>query len=132
MIKTGHEHFGQFCSNCKYGSIPIVEHPCCDCWIEKEGEIPNKFLLKDDDSTVNDNVNHPAHYTQGGVECIDAIRACMTDEEFIGYCKGCTLKYVWRFEHKGGTEDLKKAAVYLHWLTIAKDALDYKEKQREY
>lgn len=35
-----------------------------------------------------DNVNHPAHYTDGGIECIDALRATLTPEEFRGYCKG--------------------------------------------
>ena len=35
-----------------------------------------------------DNVNHPAHYTKGGVECIAAIKASMNPESFRGYCKG--------------------------------------------
>ena len=32
----------------------------------------------------NPAVHHPSHYTQGGVECISAIRASMTAEEFKG------------------------------------------------
>ena len=60
-----------------------------------------------------DKVNHPSHYTQGTVECIDAIRASMTKEEFIGYLKGCQQKYVWRYRMKGGLEDLKKTRWYL-------------------
>ena len=60
-----------------------------------------------------DMVNSPPHYTQGGIECIDAIRASMSKEAFAGYCKGNVLKYCWRFEHKGGVEDLEKAQVYL-------------------
>lgn len=60
-----------------------------------------------------DPVNHPAHYTQGGIECIDAIRASMSKEQFLGYCKGNSLKYQWRYEAKGGVEDLKKAKWYL-------------------
>ena len=63
-----------------------------------------------------DNVNHPEHYTKGGVECIEAIRASMTREAFCGYCKGNILKYIWRYEDKGQGEDLKKAKVYLDWL----------------
>ena len=65
---------------------------------------------------ANDNVNHPQHYTKGGIECIDAIRASMTPEAFAGYCKGNVLKYVFRYEDKGGVEDLCKAMVYLGWL----------------
>lgn len=63
-----------------------------------------------------DNVNHPEHYTKGGVECIEAIRASMSLEAFCGYCKGNILKYIWRYEDKGQAEDLKKAKVYLDWL----------------
>lgn len=66
-----------------------------------------------------DNVNHPQHYTKGGVECIDAIRASMTKEAFAGYCKGNVMKYIFRYEDKGGVEDLKKAQVYLGWLIDA-------------
>lgn len=62
---------------------------------------------------VDDNVNQPAHYTQGGVECIDAIRAALTPEEFRGFCKGNVLKYTWRERLKGGDESLKKAEWYL-------------------
>jgi hypothetical protein len=60
-----------------------------------------------------DVVNHPSHYTDGGIECIDAIEAALTAEEFRGYCKGNNLKYTWRERHKGGTESLKKAQWYL-------------------
>lgn len=67
-----------------------------------------------------DNVSKPAHYRQGDIECIDAIRAALTPDEFRGYCKGNTLKYVWRERHKGGTESLKKARWYLDRL-IAED-----------
>jgi colicin import membrane protein len=38
-------------------------------------------------------VNHPPHYTQGAVECIDAIRAALGPERFAGFCQGCILKY---------------------------------------
>lgn len=63
-----------------------------------------------------ENVNHPSHYTQGGIECIAAIKASMTPEGFQDYCKGNVLKYVWRWRDKGGSEDLEKAKVYLEWM----------------
>lgn len=62
---------------------------------------------------VGDNVNHPAHYNQGGIECIDAIKAALTEEEFRGFCKGSALSYIWREKHKGGMEDILKAEWYL-------------------
>lgn len=66
---------------------------------------------------IGDAVLHPNHYCKDdGVECIDAIRASMTPEAFAGYCKGNVLKYLWRWEDKGGLQDLKKAQVYLGWM----------------
>ena len=64
-----------------------------------------------------DPVNHPPHYTVGAIECIDAIRAALTEEEFRGYCKGNALKYVWRERHKGNNESLQKAERYLQYAT---------------
>lgn len=62
-----------------------------------------------------DPVNHPDHYqSASGLECIDAIRAALTPEEFRGYCKGAALKYIWREEKKGQNESLAKAVWYLN------------------
>lgn len=58
----------------------------------------------------------PQHYQQGGIECIDAIRAALGPAGFAAYCHGNILKYTWRYRHKNGLEDLKKAQVYLGWL----------------
>lgn len=60
-----------------------------------------------------DNVNHPSHYTFGGVECIDAIEAALGREGFVAYCEGNVMKYLWRHRGKGGVEDLEKARWYL-------------------
>ena len=62
---------------------------------------------------MNDLVNHPPHYTDGMIECIDAIEAQLTPEEYRGYLKGNIAKYVWRERHKGGPESLMKARFYL-------------------
>lgn len=61
---------------------------------------------------TGDAINHPSHYTQGGIECIDAIKAAVGDG-FEAYCAGNVLKYVFRYRHKGGVEDLQKARWYL-------------------
>ena len=61
-------------------------------------------------------VNKPEHYTQGNIECIEAIKAALTAEEFRGYCKGNAMKYVWRERLKGKAEDVRKAIVYLRWM----------------
>ena len=62
---------------------------------------------------MTDLVNHPPHYINGGIECIDAIAAQLTPEEYRGYLKGNIAKYVWRERHKSGPESLKKARWYL-------------------
>lgn len=62
---------------------------------------------------LNDPVNHPAHYTQGGIECIEALKAALGFEGFKSYCRGNIIKYLWRTEHKNKVQDLKKARWYL-------------------
>ena len=69
----------------------------------------------------DDSVSHPEHYTQGAIECIDAIRASMGNFEFASYCKGNIIKYLWRYRLKNGAEDLRKARVYLDWMIEAEE-----------
>jgi hypothetical protein len=68
---------------------------------------------------VSDVVNKPEHYRQGGLECIEAIEASMSREEFQGYLKGNIEKYVWRYRYKNGVQDLHKARWYLDRLILA-------------
>ena len=67
-----------------------------------------------------DMVNSPPHYQGDGIECIDAIRAALTPEEFRGYCKGNGLKYIWRELNKGGDQDIAKAAWYMNQINQKK------------
>jgi hypothetical protein len=64
---------------------------------------------------MKDNVKEPSHY-KGEIECIAAIKASMSQEQFKGYLKGNVMKYLWRYDRKNGLEDLQKADVYLQWL----------------
>lgn len=66
-------------------------------------------------STQNvDNVNHPSHYNAGGIECIEAIESAVCNLKGIeAFCTGNAIKYLWRWKHKNGIEDLKKAKWYL-------------------
>jgi len=57
-----------------------------------------------------DNINHPPHYTTGGMETIDFIEAKKLD-----YHLGNVVKYITRADHKGSKlENLKKAQWYLN------------------
>jgi hypothetical protein len=61
-----------------------------------------------------DLVNHPSHYAEtGGIECIEAIEAQLTQEEYEGYLRANCVKYLWRWRNKGGVQDLKKCRWYL-------------------
>ena len=64
---------------------------------------------------MNDPIN-PSHYTQGSVECIEAVEASMTPEAFKGFLKGNCIKYLFRYEKKNGLEDLEKCNWYLNHL----------------
>jgi len=64
-----------------------------------------------------DNVNHPAHYTQSGIECIDAIEAACTDKPGPeAALVAPVIKYLWRYKAKGSAESLRKAQWYLNRL----------------
>lgn len=69
-------------------------------------------------------VNHPSHYTSGKIECIDAIEAALTPEQFLGFLRGTQLKYLWRAGKKVNTiEDLQKARWYLNHEEKVRSAL---------
>jgi len=72
--------------------------------------------LVEQEPPQGDNVNHPSHYNESGIECIEAIKANLGPKGFQAYCKGNCMKYIWRYEYKNGLEDLKKAQVYLNWM----------------
>ena len=63
---------------------------------------------------AKDAVNHPAHYTAGKVECIDALEAATSGLTGIeAVCTANAIKYLWRWKLKNGAEDLEKAKWYI-------------------
>jgi hypothetical protein len=74
--------------------------------------------------TITDDVNHPVHYNNSKIECIEAIEAMLSETEFEGYVRGNVMKYVWRFKYKDGVKDLKKAKWYLERLIAALDTAE--------
>jgi hypothetical protein len=62
-----------------------------------------------EDFMNHDPVNHPKHYTEhpSGVECIEIT-------EYMNFCVGNAIKYLWRAGLKGEqVEDLRKARWYI-------------------
>ena len=62
---------------------------------------------------MNDNVNHPQHYTFGKYECLAVMIEVFGVEAVKTFCRLNAWKYQWRADHKNGTEDIEKAAWYL-------------------
>lgn len=104
--------FIDFCNVCK-------NNINSNCKIHKQctydgATQPSQFEVKE---IVNDPVNHPSHYTQGKVECIEAMEASSTPEQFVGYLKNAVMKYIWRVGLKDDSlQDIKKAQWYLNKL----------------
>ena len=78
----------------------------------------NPIDLGWDDTPIGlEKVNHPSHYNQGSIECIDAIESATKELSGVdAFCTGNSIKYMWRWKQKGGLDDLKKAKWYIERL----------------
>nr|DAQ80847.1 MAG TPA: nucelotide kinase [Caudoviricetes sp.] len=124
---------------------------CLDCKMHKDGRVCALYaitnpkeaaclmdyeVIEDDTPTVAetveensedakpDLVNRPAHYTSGGIECIDAMQAAFGAEAVKDFCLCNAFKYLWRHRNKNGVEDLKKARWYLNRLITEMEVTD--------
>ena len=62
----------------------------------------------------NSKVNHPSHYNKGKYECLDVVKDLIKDMSGVeGALFFNVFKYLWRYPHKNGIEDLKKCEFYL-------------------
>lgn len=66
-----------------------------------------------------DVVNRPRHYTKGSIEVWDFIK-----DQGLDYMEGNVVKYVCRYKHKNGLEDLRKAKAYLDKLVEGYEILE--------
>jgi hypothetical protein len=95
---------------------------CVDCMVTKTGAGTTDSYYPPGSS--KDMVNSPSHYTQGGIETIDYIKAKLTPEEFKGYLKGNIIKYTSRAGLKDEVaQEFKKAQWYIQRMI---DELDSK------
>lgn len=110
------------CDNIEYlyekDDTNIIEGP--QHWKKIQEEEIKPIMEKEKDM-----VNHPAHYTAGGIECIDALAAATAGLEGIeAVCTANAIKYLWRWKLKNGSEDLKKAQWYINHLIEHLDKKD--------
>lgn len=106
------------CDLCIYHDVDIENYPCNKCSNGDVNSDLNFFKpLKEGEfgKAMNvDNVEHPAHYTGGSIECIDAMVETQGVEAVKNFCICNAFKYLWRHGKKNGIEDVKKAAWYLN------------------
>ena len=114
------------CSECAIRNSDFTCYGLYDVFpevIEKNYEIifGNKSETKEEkvEKKAEDMVNHPSHYTSGGIECIDAITSALSsyEDSVDSWLVGQVIKYLWRAPLKGKyEEDIKKAQFYLNRL----------------
>ena len=95
------------------GVCPLYEHTEYDdeCCPDEPKEVDRLYELA---FGASDMVNKPPHYTQGGIECIQAMEAAFGKEAVATWSKLNAFKYIWRAVHKNGMEDIDKAIWYLN------------------
>lgn len=113
--KSGHLIKNYFPPNASYPTYVFVRPEdntiTCDSagYAQYEGCVSATDFCKSD----NDPVNHPSHYTQGNIECIDAMELIFGTEFTMHYCLLNVYKYLWRRKDKGNEEqDIQKALWY--------------------
>jgi hypothetical protein len=80
----------------------------------KPARRPGRPRKSESSPTPAPDLVNPAHYKpEGGVECIEVIKQTLTRDQFIGYLAGNNQKYIFRWQQKGGLDDLRKANWYL-------------------
>jgi hypothetical protein len=84
-----------------FESDPLIEKQIIECCIPYN---------KEEEMSI---VTHPSHYTQGSIECIDAMLSAYGKEAVMNFCQCNAFKYLWRFNHKNHIEDLNKAEWYI-------------------
>ena len=115
------------CDTCAHEAKLGIENPCRDCWKGDNWE-PKE--------PEPDNINHPAHYEGNtSLECIDVMEIAFGQEAVAKFCLCNAFKYLWRYKHKGGAEDVQKAEWYLnHFESIMGEYSDVEDgynKMRE-
>jgi hypothetical protein len=67
-------------------------------------------------------VTRPKHYTQGQIECIDAMESAFGAEQVALFCRMNAFKYVWRsMQHKDGSETNVKKAIWFLRMSVGDD-----------
>ena len=127
---------GMGCENCLYFNREVNDYPCTECKFNKyrsdpayettplfwtdikfEASAPteqNEEVTNEVTNEVATNaVNHPSHYNQSGMECIDEMVLIFGREATKHFCLLNAWKYRARAMYKNGQEDMDKANWYI-------------------
>jgi hypothetical protein len=75
---------------------------------------------------------NPDHYKQGEIECIDALKSATIGKSGIqAVCVANIIKYLWRYESKGGLNDIYKAQWYLSKLMEEMEKHDARSQSKK-
>ena len=81
---------------------------CKACWCKEVPDTPSTSKPADDP------VNHPSHYTNGGMECIDEMVLIFGKEAAAHFCLCNAWKYRRRALYKNGEQDMQKSHWYIN------------------
>ena len=71
---------------------------------------------------MDEEISQPSHYTQGSVECIDAMVSAFGEDAVKDYyCRLNAFKYVWRAKHKDSVESNTRKAIWFLRYSIGDD-----------
>ena len=70
---------------------------------------------------MSEEIEHPRHYTQGEVECIDAMVSAFGEEAVRDYCWLNAFKYVWRAKEKDSVESNTRKAIWFLRMSVGDD-----------
>jgi len=90
--------------------------------VTKKPSLQGFFWIVNFTENKMDMVNHPSHYTQGKIECIDALEAATANLKGLdAVCTANAIKYLWRWQEKDGVRDLRKAIWYINKMLESRD-----------
>lgn len=117
------------CESCLHFDCEVDEYPCIDCKFNRVRSDPEYATTpcfwtdatlehaKHEDvteaPTPTNSVNHPSHYNQSGMECIDEMVLIFGKEATKHFCLLNAWKYRARAMYKNGQEDMDKANWYI-------------------
>ena len=80
--------------------------------------IENSMAAGTSEDATKEMVNHPTHYNNGKIECIDAMLDVFGRDKVLAFCELNAFKYLWRSDAKGtDLQDKQKAIWYINEYT---------------